>query len=282
MNINSFVKNDIKRFLIHNRYRMILCVIIVFSLMAVFYMHTGVISSVKNKEIQPSACDYILYMTRGVCHVTEENIKRLEIPYVWISLCVMCSLMVLDYLYNDMRGIGRNVLVYSRKKNLWWFSKCVTTVIAITIVYMIIWIMSLVFTVVSKGSMTGVHTDLFITMYSINTSLLPSDMLDYSQTAICLYVVLYPWFISVCIGLVQVMLSLYTGPVISFVIILIMNTLAVFSNNILLFGNWTMAERCSILAEDGLDIYVMLVMAVILAVVSVMAGWHKFKKKDIL
>ena len=85
-----------------------------------------------------------------------------------------------------------------------------------------------------------------------------------------------------CIGLVQVMLSLYTGPVISFVIILIMNTLAVFSNNILLFGNWTMAERCSILAEDGLDIYVMLVMAVILAVVSVMAGWHKFKKKDIL
>lgn len=173
-------------------------------------------------------------------------------------------------------------LYTAEKKNLWWFSKCVTTVIAITIVYMIIWIMSLVFTVVSKGSMTGVHTDLFITMYSINTSLLPSDMLDYSQTAICLYVVLYPWFISVCIGLVQVMLSLYTGPVISFVIILIMNTLAVFSNNILLFGNWTMAERCSILAEDGLDIYVMLVMAVILAVVSVMAGWHKFKKKDIL
>jgi len=136
MNISRFIKNDIKRFLIHNRYRMILCVIIIFSLMAAFYMHTGVISSVKNKEIQPSACDYILYMTRGVCHVTEENIKRLEIPYVWISLCVMCSLMVLDYLYNDMRGIGRNVLVYSRKKNLWWFSKCVTTVIAITIVYM--------------------------------------------------------------------------------------------------------------------------------------------------
>ena len=233
MNISRFIKNDIKRFLIHNRYRMILCVIIIFSLMAAFYMHTGVISSVKNKEIQPSACDYILYMTRGVCHVTEENIKRLEIPYVWISLCVMCSLMVLDYLYNDMRGIGRNVLVYSRKKNLWWFSKCVTTVIAITIVYMIIWIMSLVFTVVSKGSMTGVHTDLFITMYSINTSLLPSDMLDYSQMAICLYIVLYPWFISVCIGLAQVMLSLYTGPVVSFVIVLILDTLAVFSNNVL-------------------------------------------------
>lgn len=50
MNINSFVKNDIKRFLIHNRYRMILCVIIVFSLMAAFYMHTGVISSVRIKR----------------------------------------------------------------------------------------------------------------------------------------------------------------------------------------------------------------------------------------
>lgn len=126
------------------------------------------------------------------------------------------------------------------------------------------------------------HTDLFITMYSINTSLLPSDMLDYSQTAICLYIVLYPWFISVCIGLAQVTLSLYTGPVVSFVIVLILDTLAVFSNNVLLFGNWTMAERCSILAEDGHDIYVMFIMAVTLAVVSVMAGWYRFKKKDIL
>ena len=43
-----------------------------------------------------------------------------------------------------------------------------------------------------------------------------------------------------------------------------------------------MAERCSILAEDGHDIYVMFIMAVTLAVVSVMAGWYRFKKKDIL
>ena len=43
-----------------------------------------------------------------------------------------------------------------------------------------------------------------------------------------------------------------------------------------------MAERCSILAEDGLNIYVMLAMAAVLAIVSVIVGWHRFKKKDIL
>ena len=266
MNVSRFIKDDITRSLIHNRYRIILCFLIVFGLMAAFYMHTEVISSVRNNEVQPSVCDYTLYMTRDV----------------WMSLCIMCGLMVLDYLYSDMRGIGRNVLVYSKKKSLWWISKCITSVIAITIVYVIVWIMSFVFMCVSKGSIEGVHTDMFITMYSIHTSILPSDMLEYSQAAVCLYIVLYPWFISVCIGLFQTALSLYTGPVISFVIILIFDTLSVFSNNILLCGNWTMAERCSILAEDGLNIYVMLAMAAVLAIVSVIVGWRGFEKKDIL
>lgn len=282
MNVSRFIKDDIKRSLIHNRYRIILCVFIVFGLMAAFYKHIGVINSVRDNKIQPSVCDYILYMTRGICRVTEENITRLEIPYVWISLCIMCGLMVLDYMYSDMRGMGKNVLVYSKKKSLWWISKCITSVAAVTLVYVIIWLMSVMFIFVSKGSMEGIHTDMFITMYNINTSLLPSNMLEYSQTAICFYIVLYPWIISVCIDLFQVGLSIYTGPVVSFVIIIILDVLAVFSNNILLCGNWIMAERCSILAEDGLNIYVMLAMAAVLAIVSVIVGWHRFKKKDIL
>lgn len=169
-----------------------------------------------------------------------------------------------------------------KKKSMWWISKCITSVAAVTLVYVIIWLMSVMFIFVSKGSMEGIHTDMFITMYNINTSLLPSNMLEYSQTAICFYIVLYPWIISVCIGLFQVGLSIYTGPVVSFVIIIILDALAVFSNNILLCGNWIMAERCSILAEDGLNIYVMLAMAAVLAIVSVIVGWHRFKKKDIL
>ena len=103
MNVSRFIKDDIKRSLIHNRYRIIISVFIVFGLMAAFYMNIGVINSVRDNKIQPSVCDYILYMTRGICRVTEENITRLEIPYVWISLCIMCGLMVLDYMYSYMR-----------------------------------------------------------------------------------------------------------------------------------------------------------------------------------
>ena len=118
MNVSRFIKDDIKRSLIHNRYRIILCVFIVFGLMAAFYKHIGVINSVRDNKIQPSVCDYILYMTRGICRVTEENITRLEIPYVWISLCIMCGLMVLDYMYSDMRGMGKNVLVRRQCLNM--------------------------------------------------------------------------------------------------------------------------------------------------------------------
>lgn len=36
--------------------------------------------------------------------VTTQNINKLEIPYVWILLCIMNGIMVLDYMYNDCRG----------------------------------------------------------------------------------------------------------------------------------------------------------------------------------
>ena len=97
MNVSRFIKDDIKRSLIHNRYRIILCVFIVFGLMAAFYKHIGVINSVRDNKIQPSVCDYILYMTRGICRVTEENITRLEIHmcgYLY-ALCVVLWCLII-------------------------------------------------------------------------------------------------------------------------------------------------------------------------------------------
>ncbi len=42
-------------------------------------------------------------------------------------------------------GIGRNVLVYSNKKSVWWLSKCVTTAVSVSIVYILIYLSAMIF-----------------------------------------------------------------------------------------------------------------------------------------
>lgn len=282
MDIKRFVTSDIRRAVIHNKYRILLCAGIISALMITFYTYAAVNPSIKDAGLVVSFYDYILYMIRGSVRVTTQNINKLEIPYVWISLCIMNDIMVLDYMYNDCRGIGRNVLVYSNKKSVWWLSKCVTTAVSVSIVYILIYLSAMIFAIIGKGGMSGIHTEVFRILYPKDTALMTPDMVNGMSVSLLVYVVLFPWIISVSIGLFQLTLCLYTGPVLSFVIIIMLEGLSVFSNNILLPGNWLMAERSSILAYKGHNIYIMLLMSVILGIISVIAGNIKFKKSDIL
>ena len=253
MDIKRFVTSDIRRAVIHNKYRILLCAGIISALMITFYTYAAVNPSIKDAGLVVSFYDYILYMIRGSVRVTTQNINKLEIPYVWISLCIMNGIMVLDYMYNDCRGIGRNVLVYSNKKSVWWLSKCVTTAVSVSIVYILIYLSAMIFAIIGKGGMSGIHTEVFRILYPKDTALMTSDMVNGMSVSLLVYVVLFPWII-----------------------------LSVFSNNILLPGNWLMAERSSILAYKGHNIYIMLLMSVILGIISVIAGNIKFKKSDIL
>ena len=268
MDIQRFVTSDIRRAVIHNKYRILLCAGIISALMITFYTYAAVNPSIKDAGLVVSFYDYILYMIRGSVRVTTQNINKLEIPYV--SLCIMNGIMVLDYMYNDCRGIGRNVLVYSNKKSVWWLSKCVTTAVSVSIVYILIYLSAMIFAIIGKGGMSGIHTEVFRILYPKDTALMTPDMVNGMSVSLLVYVVF------------QLTLCLYTGPVLSFVIIIMMEGLSVFSNNILLPGNWLMAERSSILAYKGHNIYIMLLMSVILGIISVIAGNIKFKKSDIL
>ncbi len=282
MNIKRFIINDIKRSIIHNKYRIFICAGIVSALMITFYSYANSNRAANEAGIMLSFYDYILYVIRGVVRVTGQNVNRLEIPYVWISLCVMNGIMVLDYMYSDMRGIGRNVLVYSRKKSVWWLSKCITTVVSVSIVYIFIYISACIFSIIGRGGMSGVHTDTFRILYPKDTAFMSSDMVNRMSVKVLLYVVIFPWLISVAIGLFQLALSLYVKPVLSFIIVIIIDGLSVFSNSILLWGNWFMAERCDIFVKNGHNTGIILIMAVTLGAISVIAGGVKLKNSDVI
>ena len=282
MDIKRFITNDIKRSIIHNKYRIFMCAGIILALMTTFYSYADSNRNIKETGMMLSFFDYILYMIRGSMKVTQLNINRLEIPYVWISLCIMNAILVLDYMHSDMKGIGRSVLVYSRKKRLWWLSKCITTVVSVSMVYILIYIFAFIFSIIGKGGMSGVHTDIFRILYPKDTAFMPSDIINVKSVKALLYVTFFPWIILVGIGLFQLALSLYVKPVLSFIIIIIIEGLSVFSNNILLFGSWFMAERCSLFVKDGHNVYIIFIMAVILGIISVIAGEIKFRRSDIL
>lgn len=282
MDIKRFIANDIRRSVIHNKYRIFMCAGIILTLMITFYSYANSNRNIKEAGIALSFFDYILYMIRGGIRVTGQNINRLEIPYVWISLCIMNGIMVLDYMYSDMKGIGRNVLVYSRNKSVWWLSKCITTVVSVSIVYILMHIFAIIFSIIGKGVMSGVHTDIFRILYPKDTAFMPSDIVNGKSDKVLLYIVFFPWIISVGIGLFQLALSLYVKPVLSFIIVIIIDGLSVFSNSILLWGNWFMAERCDIFVKNGHNTGVILIMAVMVCVISVIAGEVKLKNSDVI
>lgn len=284
MNYIRFIIYDIKRCFVHNKYRIVLSCFMIMALMITFMWKIQVMQDSNTYVPNASFIDYVLYMVRGIAPITEKDLADVQIPYVWMTLQIICGFMIIDYIKSDLKGIGRNVLVYSKHKKKWWLSKCITTIVTIFFVYVIVWTFAFIFSLISKGDLFSLHIELFKIFYRKESVLIAPEtkgLLAYGVKE-SLYIIFYPLLVSVCIAFVQITISQYTGLIISFIIIIGVDVMSVFNNNILLWGNWTMIERCSILAQDGHNIYVVFTMAIILGVVAVVIGFKKFMKLDIV
>ncbi|MGN0164878.1 MAG: hypothetical protein ACI39R_01730, partial [Lachnospiraceae bacterium] len=94
--------------------------------------------------------------------------------------------------------------------------------------------------------------------------------------------VIVPFFVTFALGLLQMFLSFVITPVVSFAVICGVYVVSAFYTNMWLPGSYTMLLRSSFLSSEGLSPYSGLVIAGIIALVSIFLGCVYFNNKDIL
>lgn len=275
----KILKFDIKNGIIKRAWLFV--IVFVFFLLADFIlfmqrMNMG-IDNLKIIEQKLTIGDMLLYATGGAKHFVVEDGTAFSYPILWMLVILIISFINLRYPADNLCGFGRHILILSGSRRAWWISKCVWQMLSVCIYYFI-----MLLAAASFALFTGADYSL-----NINEFLPRLFMLDLRELAplpwnIVLPILLHIFAVYV-LCMLQMLLSFYIRPLMSFFIISAILLFSVFFSSPLLIGNLAMPLRTENIAiNEPISLGLGFVLCLSLCVAIFVIGSIKVNRMDIL
>lgn len=273
----KFIFFDIKNGLLYKWKKVIFLLLIPFGIHALFLVKMQAFA----KDIFVGAADNITYgddILNLFCGMKEYHYTP-NIPFIfpalWIFMLLFIAYLVASYPAENLQGIGKNMMALSGNRTTWWLSKSIWLMASIAAFFMVIYVSTFLFALAAHQKIT---TDV-----SEYTPLI----LDFSKE----HFVAPPWnifkdmlslplvLLSICF--VQMTLSLFIKPLLSFLVVASIIFLSAYFQHPLLIGNYAMLARSAQFADNGLNFWAGIFFLFFLIGLSYFVGWIRLKKMDI-
>lgn len=221
--------------------------------------------------------DYLFYNLKGDKVYNYQDGERFIMPANWICFQVIVALIVGYYPIRDLSGYGKNTLVRSQSRVLWFTSKIILTVILVVLFYIAIYGTTLVFGLFDSGSVSAnLNVDVTNIFYQVNIS-------DIYMPTFIAYLLIIPLLTSIAMSIVQVVLSFVINPFLSLVLVIGYFTIGTYYDAPYLIGNFSQVLRSKFFNMDtGHTMEQAFLCLGIITVVFLVFGYIYFSKKDIL
>ncbi|MCI8669017.1 MAG: hypothetical protein HFI34_05790 [Lachnospiraceae bacterium] len=228
-------------------------------------------------QIKGGFADYMMYIYGGMDKYVPESGNYFIFPIRWMVVFLMISFITLSYPYKDMQGFGRQILIRTRGRTIWWLSKCIWNIFSVLIYHSVIFGIAALFGIAVGSGITGkINKDLQYEVFQIAGDSLLSDDMSWPFV-----IILLPVLISLSINLLQMTLSLFIKPIFSFLIAAFLMISSAYFTSPYLIGNYAMSMRYDMVIEDGVSVTAGLVVAFVLMILSVGTGMIRFRRYDI-
>lgn len=207
---------------------------------------------------------------------TQDN--PFKFPVIWTTLFVICALLVLIYPTKDMLGMGSHVIVAGGSRAKWWFSKVIWNISATVIYHGMVSI-----TIMITCLVVGIRIRPGLNM-NLQNSIYELDNLNefYMKSTIPAAIFILPVLISVAMNLFQMTLTFFMNPNYSFMISCFLMIAAAYMLNPVMIYNYAMPLRYTEIYSLGIKYQYGFVAALAIGVLSVVIGYLRFLKYDII
>ncbi|WMJ22204.1 hypothetical protein RBG61_09360 [Paludicola sp. MB14-C6] len=267
---NKLFFYDLKYGIVKKIYRYIPIILITFFYL--IYMKYTIQNSLMPDN--PSWGDYLLWMFYGMePYIPEE---RFIIPMAWLFMQVYIIMMVGNYAIHDLYGFGQQIMLRSKKRNYWWFSKCLYCVSTVLLYYIIINLIVFLYAIFSGAQLT-LNTTQCVTcfMHSNDASLL-------SDNGWILSTFVLPVLTSCTFCFMQLALSFLIKPFYSYVAIIAIYIASLFYNTPLLIGNYSIIARNTVLKAGATSFGIASISNIVIMLICVIIGSIYIKKYNII
>lgn len=247
------------------------------------FLMVGVDFFIKTQNYGTTILDYYFYLFLGMEEYIPAPGNKFQFPALWVTIMLYISYTTLYYPFKDLNGYGKNILLATQNKKIWYLSKCMWVVISTTIYFILAFIVLFFFAIISGSKLiANVSSNTifrFIPMIVVDENLFCENAIYYKISF--LHFVL-PVFICIMNNLLQLFLSLFIKPFSSFIFTVSYTIACTYYLRGFMLDNYAMIGRSNALIENGVDFVFGLTISLIISVIVVISGVLLFSKQDIL
>lgn len=231
--------------------------------------------------------DVLVYFFKGMKEFhpgTNAGETMFEVPVGYLLIGIVLAIIIGGHIVKDLYGYGKNRLVRYTSRMTWWIKACVWNICTVVKYYLSLHAGILIICVVQKNlidfsgrySMFYIHENI---AKAICSTQITGNM---DMNMLLVMIIILPLIMCIAISLLQMMLEFLVIPSVSFIIILAIYISSAFYMRWYMVGNYLMVYRMQPVNADGVGLEVGIIVAVIISVISVVLGYMKFKKHDIV
>ncbi|WP_418746906.1 hypothetical protein [Frisingicoccus sp.] len=220
--------------------------------------------------------DLFIYILKGM-RPYHLSLTEIYVPeFTWIFMYIYIAFSLSFYPLKDLHGYGQLMLLQSKQRKYWWFSKCMWNILSIILFYFII-IICVCTCSIFTGNMNIMPQANIQTFYNQMT------VTSINEFQFILIAFLALPFVTIAISLFQMMWAVLIHPLIGLIVSASIYILSIFiskpwmlGNYLMLMRNHTFISSSEIILKNGI-LYSMAVICI-----SVIIGYIGFRRKDIL
>lgn len=233
-----------------------------------------VLNNFQHLNLIPSTMDYLLKFFQGAEVYNPLENKPFTIPAIWLFLNLYLAFMIANYPTHDLQEFGKNIFVRSQTRTAWFVSKCIWNIVTVTIIYILLYLIILIFSIVNN------NISMRVTPEIADRVLLISHFKQSSN--LFLVAILLPPVTSYAISFLQMFLEFILKPIYSFVIVVCLLSASAYYYNYFLIGNHSMLLRNEVMLDGGIKTWIAVVIDVAIIAGSIIGGVICFKRYDVL
>jgi len=220
---------------------------------------------------------FLFYLFGGMEKYVPSPANPFIFPALWILVFIQILFITLYYPFDNLNGIGKNLLIASGRRKSWWLSKCIWNISSVCACFIIIWLTALVCTLVTGG-------ELSFAVGPLAEGLFPKALWIKRpmDTQLFFYLIPAPLLVAAALSLVQMVVSLVIRPIFSFLCSAVLLGISIYYVSPAFIGNYAMAVRADSIAFDSVDGKTGLGLCLLIIGVSILFGYLLFGRYDIL
>ena len=225
--------------------------------------------------------EMVMFIFNGMKEYIPGGDESFAFPMMWMVIFVLLLFFTLYYPYNDIMGYGKNVLIASTSRTVWWLSKCVTT-ICICIVYFFTAALSIFIFAFSFGLKFELTVKPEVFAALLRYGIPEGFNLSPEPLYMVLTVFVLPFIFAIAMCLFQMLLTLIIRPFASIIAVTAIFMVSSYYVSPFMIGNYAMTQRSICFDSNGVDPIVGVVIMALIIVFSIVVSTVLFNRYEIL